>query len=423
MVFAAMAQRWRKTPWPALAALAIVAGAASLHAGLVEPVAVTIALGQPLGSNAMAVSLRTHRTFIATMMTGAGLPVSRINVLENRTGVLLPPVVVGANLLPLALDRRDDHVVVATSTPANSGIVRLLDGTTGAIVRSATLGDIPTALAVDGRTGRIFVASGSSGVCTTAECRAQPTIMRLLDASTLHVLRSVTIGQLSGDMMVDERRGRVFVPTIDGLLVLDGSSGRVRASIPGHSLLALDGRTGRVLVRDDGGMGLLDVARGRYLWFRRELVTSAVVDGRSGNVLVIPTTSNTVEVVAGANGRVLHTIRVGALPVSIALDAPAARAFVANHDDHTISVLDTASWRVRRTISVGPYPDAIIVDDGVNRVVVENTSTYVLLKGDAWRWLPPAVRHWLPFLPSPLVRSIPPVPAGSSVSLLDLAHV
>lgn len=389
-----------------------------------EPaVSTTIALGQPLGSNAMVIDGRTHRAFIATMtMAAAAPPTSRINVLDTRTGALLPPVTVGINLLPLALDERSDHVVVATSTLANSGLVRLLDGRSGAILRSAAFSQAPTALAVDGQSERIFVAGGSSGVCTTATCRSNPAMISVLDARTLRVLRVVTLGQVLGSIAVDERRGRVFVPTIDGLVVLDAVDGRVRATLPAEYVLAIDQQTGHILVGTNDGLGMVDLRGARFLWFRREVAASTMVDARTGDVLLIPVASNAVEVVDGASGRLLRTIRVGDLPVSVTLDARIGRAFVANHDDHTVSVLDARRWRVLRTIPVGPYPTTVLVDEGAHRAIVENTSAYVS-RSDVWDWAPPQVRRWLPFLPLLSSHVIPPVPTSSSVTMLDTSHL
>ena len=124
---------WMRRPAfrPAVIVLMLLAAGAVAVQGFrrTEPVVATIALGQPIGSSAMVVDSRTHRAFVATMTTAAAAPpTSRINVLDTHTGALLPPVVVGINLLPLVLDDRHDHVVVATSTLANTGIVRLLDG-------------------------------------------------------------------------------------------------------------------------------------------------------------------------------------------------------------------------------------------------------------------------------------------------------
>lgn len=402
----------------------------ALAAGLVwglwpaQPaVSTTIALGQPLGSNAMVVDAHTHRAFIATMMMSpAAPPTSRINVLDTRTGALLPPVIVGVNLLPLALDDRSDHVVVATSTLANSGLVRLLDGTTGAIVRSVALSQVPTALAVDSRTERIFVVGGSNGVCTTAACRANPALLSVLDARTLRVLRAATLSQTLGAIAVDERRGRVFVPTIGGLLVLDAADGRVRATLPAEYVLAVDEQTGHIVVGTNDGLGMVDLRGGRFLWFRREVAASTMVDARTGNVLLIPVASNAVEVVNGASGRLMRTIRVGGLPVSMTIDARIGRAFVANHDDHTVSVLDVRSWRVLQTVPVGPYPTTVLVDASAHRAIVENTSAYVS-RSDMWGWAPPQVRRWLPFLPLLPSRVIPAVPTSSSVTMLDTSHL
>jgi YVTN family beta-propeller protein len=384
----------------------------------------TIALGQPLGSSALVVDSRTHHLFVATMaVPRAAPPTSRINVLDTRTATVRATIDVGTNLLPLALDDRLDHLVVASSTALDGGVVRLLDGQTGAIVGSVVIGQPPISLAVNGQAARIYVASGARSTCSSVDCGSTPTVVSVFDAHTLRLLHTMIMSRSLGDLRVDERRGRVFVPTIAGLVVLDADGDRVQQILPGRTVLAVDPLTGHVVVTTADGIAMLDVDTRRLLWRRQELVAGATVDGQTGNVLVMPVATNTVEMLSATTGAVLHAVTVGRLPVSIVVDTGASRVYVVNHDDHNISVLDTLNCRVRRTIPVGPYPVAIVLDPAAHRAIVENTSTYVLRRQDLRSWMPGMIRRWLPFLPGLPVRTIPTVPTSSSVSVLDTSHL
>ncbi len=383
---------------------------------------VTVALGQPLGSTAMVVDSSTHRAFVATMTQPiAAPPVSRIVMLDTRTASVLKTIEVGTNLLPLALDERLDRLVVASSTVVNSGVVRLLDGRTGAIVRSAALQQPPISLAVNGRAARIYVAVGAWSTCSTTACNLQPTIVSVLDAHTLRLLHTETLSRSLGDLRVDEYRGRVFVPTSAGLVVLD-AGGRVQRVLQGLAVLAIDQRTGHVMITTTDGIAMLDVDTGRLLWRRQELVSAATVDGKSGSVLVLPVATNTVEVLSSTTGAVLHTVAVGKLPVAIVVDSRAGRAYVANHDDHSISLLDTASWRVQRTVPVAPYPLSVSLDSAAHRVIVENTSISVQRQQGMQAWIPAALRQWLPLQPGASLGAISPEPT-SSVSVVDVSRL
>jgi YVTN family beta-propeller protein len=84
-----------------------------------------------------------------------------------------------------------------------------------------------------------------------------------------------------------------------------------------------------------------------------------------------------VSIFDATRGEALRSIRVGALPVSIAVDRRTRRAFVASLGPmvpagapSSVSVLDTASGRVLRTVAVGHYPALVAVDVAGGRVLV-----------------------------------------------------
>ena len=68
------------------------------------------------------------------------------------------------------------------------------------------------------------------------------------------------------------------------------------------------------------------------------------------------------------------SVRVGAGPVSVAVDGRAGTAYVADADDGTLAVLDALSGAVRATLPIGGRPYSVAVDPERGRVFVTDAS-------------------------------------------------
>jgi DNA-binding beta-propeller fold protein YncE len=86
---------------------------------------------------------------------------------------------------------------------------------------------------------------------------------------------------------------------------------------------------------------------------------------------------DSVDLFDAVHGRYLRSIGVGAIPVSLAVDARTGRAFVASlgplppaHPASSVSVLDLHRGRVLATLAVGPDPALVAVDGPAGRVLV-----------------------------------------------------
>jgi len=194
----------------------------------------------------------------------------------RAAGPLLGTVRVGLTPLDLAVDARSGHVFVVNAGDKSvsvSGSVSLLDATTGRLLRSVPVGFASLSLAfhqlglqqtvvVDSRAGRVFVLRSGSTV--------------LLDATSGRVLRVLRLGTVPDGLAVDERSGRAFMDTARGVSILDGATGRVLRTIPGvGGALAFDGRAGRLVVADYATVSVLDAGTGR-------LVSRTPLDGYGG---------------------------------------------------------------------------------------------------------------------------------------------
>ena len=116
-----------------------------------------------------------------------------------------------------------------------------VDARTGRVTRTIALGGIPTAAAIDRRTGHVFVT------CFSAAHDAKGTVV-MLDAATGMVLRTSAVGGAPSVLAVDEQSGRVFVLETDGGIhkFLSAFSSNL-VSWPDDTLSVLSSSSGAVL--------------------------------------------------------------------------------------------------------------------------------------------------------------------------------
>lgn len=111
----------------------------------------------------------------------------------------------------------------------------------GALLRTTRVGRIPSALAVDARTNRVFVANMLEGTVS------------VLDARSGAMLHTVRVGHRPWALAVAVNTGRVCVANVDDdtVSVLDARNGRVLRTMPtgvGPTAMAADERLARVYV-------------------------------------------------------------------------------------------------------------------------------------------------------------------------------
>ena len=391
-------------------------------------------------------------------------------------GARVGSVTVGVSPSSVAVDPRTHHVFV---TNWGDNTVSILDAASGRVVRVAAVGHTPSAVAVDERARRAFVLN------------VNPDSVSVLDTVRGVVLRTVPFSKLS-DVAVDDRTGHVFV--LDGpdgvhgrAVMLDARSGRVvHTAALGKSSrpVAIDSHTQRAFVpnSDDGTVSVLDTATGRVVRTVRvgSLPYAVAVDERASRVFVISNLDRSVSVLDARSGAVLRTVPVGRNPQTLAVDTRRGYVFVVNEDAGTVSVLDARTGGVRRTVAVGAFrpralcgrvidvlvdergghafvlnggaadsrfyttdgsmsvldvasaevlrtipvghgPIAMAVDERAAHVFVVNNGPAGQRGGqDLWGWVPASVRRRVPWLPGPSPSTI--IAAGT-VTVLDTARV
>jgi YVTN family beta-propeller protein len=252
-----------------------------------------------------------------------------------------------------------------------------------ALIASSAVGRGPSALAVDPRSGHVFVANSVDGTVT------------MLDARTGRVLRTTSVGGDPDQLQVNPRTARAFVlrAADDTVTVLDTGTGAVLGTLrlgaapalalgqPSSGTFAFAGNSAALHsgVPAPSVVVVHDTPRGARL--QGLAVPGAgwglAVDGQAERLFVPDMAHDSVELFDAADGGYLRAVRVGTLPVAVALDPRTRRVFVAGMGAlppapaaGTVSMLDSRGGRVLRTVAVGPYAALVAVDVPAGRVLV-----------------------------------------------------
>ncbi len=277
-------------------------------------------------------------------------PNGTVVMIDVRTGQEIDAANVGVGPIAVAVNSRTGRVFVLTLNPSSldfsqdnqppdlqqNGSVTVLDARNGDSLATTQVGLVPDALAVDEATGRVFVANRDSHSVS------------LLDGRTGHLLRTIPLDLTPYAVAVDAPTGRVFVaggedsPSGQSVRILDANSGKVVQSIAaghGAQALAIDPTSSHVLVATDNGVAVVDGRSGavlRSVAVRGEPVAIAI-DSRTGHAFVADYLDDSVTVL-NASGMLLRTLRVGSRPRLLAVDANSRRVFVSNSDEPSVSV-------------------------------------------------------------------------------------
>ncbi len=286
----------------------------------------------------------------------------------------------------IAIDGRLGRAFIATATtlPSGSpgpGAVVILDPQTGLLLSTIPVGGTPRSLVVDTAADTVFVATDES--------------VSVFDERTGALVHTTSLPRQRDPVLaVDERVGHVvmassapatgpYTPLQGTVDVFDGRGGaRLRTTTlrDGPAALAIDARSDHAFVsvqalKGNGDIAVFDTVSGRLV---RTVPVGVdprcvAVDTRTGRVFVINSGSASVGVLDAGSGTPLAAAPVGALPWALAVDEQTGRVFVANQSGpSTVSVLDATSGHLLRTVRAGANSTAVAVDARTSRVFVAN---------------------------------------------------
>ncbi len=171
-----------------------------------------------------------------------------VSVLDASNGAVTRTVTLTAGGFPSG----PGAIVVVERTRrafVDHGWTSVFDTCTGKVLYTDKFSPVPGPIAIDRGSDRVFAASYRDGR------------VRVLDGSSGHVLRAVDMGIAPQDMVVDERGGRVYVVTPGPILSTAprGAVGPVATRGPGR-VYVLDGRSGAIRERATVGMSPVALA-------------------------------------------------------------------------------------------------------------------------------------------------------------------
>jgi len=323
-----------------IALVGVIGALMSARGASASPLIATRAVGPDPSS--VAVDMRASRVFVVNNGDNT------ITMLDARAGRTLRTISLSDSPTALAVDERRGHLLIGVSSFRldGQGTVATLDSRTGALLHTTDVGPQPNAIAIDQRAGRAYVANYQGDSLST------------LDLASGRTLRTVPVGfdQTTGyapdEVVVDARAGRVFVmnSSNNSVSMFDASTGRLLRVLP-------LGQTASNATRETGAHLM-------------------AVDEAEGHVFVAASTASggSIRMLDTRTGTTLHTVRLSWTPDEVLLDARTRRVFV-----HSLAgpelLLDTRTGAVVRTLGLGVG----VWDAGHKAVVDERTGrVYVL---------------------------------------------
>jgi len=285
---------------------------------------------------------------------------------SGGTALLRTVSLTGADAL--AVDERSDRVFV-TRSEGDSGSVSVLDAHSGAVLRTVLVGTFPGTGIIDAVRGRVYISSttqvsvldarsgailqtlpnfgfvavaeqaGHVFFCSTGSTHS-PSIVRMLDARTNKVVRTVRVGVGANQMIVAERTRQVFVvnATDNSVSVLDAQSGIVMRTV----------RVG-------------------------EAPNAIAVDEQTERIFVVNYRGSTVSMIDARSGRLVHTTTINLNPITLGVDEQTGHVFVPTQ--YSIDVLDAHSGNLVHSVNVDTPPASVpVVIDQRGRIAELLTS-------------------------------------------------
>lgn len=300
--------------------------------------------------------------------TGEVLDEGPVRIGARRAGVLaaLLAVVAAGVLVPRLIadgDGTEGRAPVTTASTTPSTLTPLPAG-------GVRVGTDPTAVAIDPRTGRIYVANSGSLSVT------------VLDGSTREVVATVSLPSRPWNIAMNQRTGRVYVTTAESAVtVIDTATNSVAATVALPSRpwgIAINHRANRIYVAtSDASVAVIDGDRDA-------VIGSIPVPTRPWAVAVIPETnrvyvtsqeSRTLSVIDGATGTVVSNIDIRTRACGVATNPRTNRIYVTSLDASAVTVVDGTSLSVVESLLTPSTVCGVAVNAQTNRVYVSTQET------------------------------------------------
>lgn len=237
---------------------------------------------------------------VVTPNGGSIEPQAHIAVLDGQSGRLVrtvPLSVPGRGLSAALIDAPRRHVLLATGAA-----IVVVDAVSGAVLHEARIPQRISALAIDGRTGRIVAVGRGAAIRGHV---VQQAVLYAVDGRTGAITGTRPLGNVIlavASAAIDERTRRLFIASSlepsgamgfgGGVIVRDVDTGAtIRTAVPGPSAnaLALSPQTGRVFVVNAfAAAQMLDARTGAVVRMlpRRDQGQAVTVDERTHRIFI-----------------------------------------------------------------------------------------------------------------------------------------
>ena len=298
----------------------------------------------------------------------------RVSVLNETTGQVMATIPIGQGPngagQGVAVDAALNRVFVGNALDKT---VSMIDGSTNSVTATVPISQPPAGIAVDSSLGKVFVAGGNG--------------ITVLDANSGTVKDTIPLNAPAYSVTVDEGSHMVYVGASGGppaLIAINGQTDAVAGQL-GLSLLyglapGIAYHNGVVYLPFSSANTVvaIDVSSPASPKERFRIATPSphgvAVDPVTGQICVTSATSNLVDVY-DQNGGLLKSIGTRRLPVAVALDPVARKAYVADAESDSLTVVDADLLSVSDTWPLGNTPWGIVYDASQKRIYAANYIT------------------------------------------------
>ncbi len=282
-------------------------------------------------------------------------------VLAVRADGAVKRVKIEATPDAIAVNDRTGMVYVASPDGKSASVI---DGRSDAVVATLPMEGLPYAIAVDELANKVYVASTYSNM------------LAVIDGAT-NAVSKVKTGSADA-VVVDAARKQIYLMGYesDTITVVKQATGEV-AKIPAGEMhlwgIALDGRTLLVTHVQGATVERIDVESGSSTTIATGAMPCAVaVNPSTGLVYVANYGDGSVTAIDARRGVAVGTVKVGKHPEGIAVDPASGLVYVVNTGDGTVSEIEEKNFRVVKTMSAGEHPYAVAVNTKDHTVYIAN---------------------------------------------------
>lgn len=336
---------------------------------------VTVLGAQPVG---VAVNPLNHQVFFAN---SAG---NNLTVMDGVGETFIGGAYVAPASRPaaVAINPVLNHAYVLcnlSSPPSVSPAVDVIDlsqnGTygVGKLIKTVTVGNAPTGLAVNPVTNSVYVANSGETFVTVIQ-----------DGATVGNGQTIPVGNSPAGIIVNPITNKVFVSNLNSnsVSVIDAASNTVTATVAAGTkpgAIAANPVTNKVYVANSGdSVTVVDgAANSAKVAFTGAGPAAVGVNPVTAKVYVANQTGNNVTVIDETNNTTSTVTSVGG-PVAVAVDPVLNKIYVANVLAGSVTAIDGSTDKPV-TVRAGAHPTAVAVNPVTSMVYVANQGT--LTKG------------------------------------------